>query len=145
MIQWSLALSESQIALLTAMNDFDRWRESHPQAVPNSKDRAAMDLYFEHSPFSRFNHFLSHARGLLRDGLIRHSDSAGRGHEWAVTEKGRLVLRVIEIELQEIKSRPLLGDGIPQAKYRAVAADVDEAKKRSGKATKPIGMAGLVR
>lgn len=139
MIQWSLTLSESQIALLTAMNDFDRFRASNPKAVPDSKDRAALELYFNNSPFARFNHFLSHARGLLRDGLIRHTDTAtaGRGHEWAVTEKGRLVLRVIEIELAEIKNRPLLGDGIPHDKYPAMDGDIAAAKKHEKRLAKP--------
>lgn len=129
MIQWSLSLSESQIALLSAMNEFDRWRAANPKEASANALNQKSEAYYDASPFARFNHFLTHSRGLLRDGLLRHDTTAAKGGEWSVTEKGRLVLRVIEIELSEMKGRPLLGDGIPRTKYHSMAVHVDTARK----------------
>ena len=116
MIQWSLSLSEAQIAMLRAMREWTTLPE---------KNRAEST-----GPFGAFSHFITHAKGLLRDGLLRHDTEKKGPDRWTVTEKGELVLRVIDIELNEIRRRHSLGDGLPLgAPYTTVRKQVEAAKR----------------
>lgn len=79
---------------------------------------------------SEFSHFIVHVKPLLRESLIYHKppkDKSGK-HEWGVTEKGRLLLQVIDIELRETAKSKTIG----QRRQRASLPISDrEAKENS--------------
>ena len=82
------------------------------------------------SPFGNFSHFIVHIKPLLREGLIFHHPEKGKksnGQDdpkqlhvrWGITEKGRLLLQVIDIELADSRAgRKIQGHKGAQHAYR---------------------------
>lgn len=48
-----------------------------------------------------FSHFVVHVRPLLRESLVTCDESVPMFDRWRITEKGRLVLKIIDIDLYE--------------------------------------------
>lgn len=86
MIQWSLTLSQNQIALLEAIEPREFGKE------------------WDHPPFP---HYVTHVRSLFNEGLIEHRDTKNaQGHMDLtrtgafITDRGRFILRMIREDME---------------------------------------------
>lgn len=131
-IQWQLTLSDAQIALLQAIN---QW-ELDPRNLEEPKDGSRLERPFVGDNFS---HFVSHIRGLLREGLVFHETKKYGPKDqyvhniYGLTTKGEHILAAIAVEVEEMKNKYKLGDGIGYDAGRAIRGEVDAAKKRNRK------------
>jgi hypothetical protein len=81
MIQFSVTLSPNQIAVLRGV-----------QIENDTNDQT----------YYAISHFISGVRLLLNERLVTHSfNGEGKGYRYDITEKGRLLLRVIELDVKD--------------------------------------------
>jgi len=134
-IQWQLTLSDSQIALLQLINDWEL--DPKNLEVPKAPDKDGRWMADRPSITENFSHFVMHIRGLLREGLVYHeTERYGPTKQYAfnrygLTTKGEHILAAIQVEVQEMKDRYKLGDGIGYASGRAIRGEVEAARKRT--------------
>ena len=130
-IQWSVTLSEQQIALLQAISawELDPTNLEPPKSQQEMMDRPSVGL--------GFSHFVSHIRPLLRESLVYHEtvkwgDRQQFVHNiWGLTAKGEHILAAVELEIEQMKQRHLLGDGLPSnEKARAVRDEVERGNRK---------------
>jgi len=138
-IVWSISLSDSQISLLKAFADYSDKQEEiikniekNPRKITNPSGTGDYE-----TPWLKFSHFISHLRPMLRDKLIEHSTiKYGPNLQWIfntykLTEKGWCILLIVEIELEEMREKHLLGDGLPNnQKARSIRDSIEVAKKK---------------
>ncbi len=100
MIQFSVSLTPNQIAVL--------------RAIREDADRG------DDSGFG-LSHFISGVRLLLNERLVTHEDTGGPNRwRYGITEKGRLLLRVIELDVIDFaETVSLQAERLQQAKMQA--------------------------
>lgn len=114
-----IELTAPQIDLLRAFREWSDLTKSE-----QAKDRKWVGVGFPH--------FVVHIKPLLRErliGYIEPTDKGGKirsGNRWFITQKGRLLLKVIDFELDEVSSsktilarrteRPAIRDAESRAK-----------------------------
>lgn len=130
-IQWQLTLSDAQIALLQTINEW----ELDPKNLEVPADRTEADKRSHVS--DNYSHFVMHIRGLLREGLVFHESKKYGDHNqyayniYGLTVKGEHIFAAIQVEIQEMKDRYKLGDGIQNyGNGRAIRGEVEAAHKR---------------
>lgn len=137
-IVWSITLSDAQISLLRAFGDWERAQQKAVDQITRSPKTVTSLLQVieeGESPSLKFSHFVSHIRPLLRDKLIVHSTiKYGPNLQWvyntySLTEKGGYVLRIVEIEMEEMRERHLLGDGLPSSKGRDIRQGLEKSRR----------------
>jgi hypothetical protein len=105
MITFQIVLTTTQIATLKAIqmqNDFLQKHGLEPGNFTDLKSKAGSRAETEYMAIGReLSHYVTSARALIREGLVRWSQQHGH----VVTEKGRLTLRLIEMDIEETRQQ----------------------------------------
>jgi hypothetical protein len=104
MITFQIVLTTSQIAVLQAIQQqnavLDRYGlHSGEFTKLREKGQEAEEEYMEISR-NISGHFITSARALMREGLVHWSKKEGH----FITEKGILTLRLIEMDIEEMRT-----------------------------------------
>jgi len=104
-ILFEIKLTTAQIATL---RDFAELTDAYEEAglKPWEKPKEGTQAERAHSNIFcgvESRHFIASARVLEREGLIKHNTKPE--HHWFITEKGRCLLRVVEIDVAEFHAR----------------------------------------
>jgi uncharacterized protein involved in tellurium resistance len=101
MITFQIVLTTSQIATLRGIQEQNDFLNEHglaPGDFTKLKTVAGSAAEQEYMSIGRdLSHYVTSARALMREGLVKWDKQNGH----VVTEKGRLTLRLIEMDIEE--------------------------------------------
>lgn len=97
MLNFEIKLSLSSCEVLTDLVTYTDALDKQTKKNLNTHETASL---FGSMVRHKMSHFISHGHVLIRNGLAMHT-----GKTWRVTPKGRLVAKVIQIELAEAAQR----------------------------------------
>lgn len=109
MIIFTWTLTPNQIRVLKIVA---RYHDAYEQIAKDKDKEALAELQMGSADVS---HWISAARVLIREGFIRHIEvdlmkwekgvkshqASGKRQAWEITDKGRLMLQLVAIELEE--------------------------------------------